>query len=137
MITLEEFAYGEGATITPDGSQFGIGAWLSQKGRVRGLVSRTLTAAERNYDTLDREMLAVVYALEQWYSLIETCPGIKVMTDYKNLTGILKETPLNRRRNRWILFTGRFKIVWEHLPGHKNILADGLFRRHDYKKGGG
>lgn len=130
---LEEFEWGTGATITPDASQYGVGAWLSQKERIRGLVSRTLTAAERNYDTLDREMLAVIYAIEQWYPLLEGCPGIRVVSDHKNLTGILKPTPQNRRRNRWIATVGQFKIKWEHIPGHRNILADRLSRRIDYK----
>ena len=48
----------QAATITTDASLFGISAWLSQNKQVTGIVSRALTPAEKNYDTMDRELLA-------------------------------------------------------------------------------
>ena len=54
-----------------DASQYALGAILSQKdeqGKLRpvGYYSKTLIPAERNYDVYDRELLALVRALQHW-----------------------------------------------------------------------
>lgn len=35
------------------------------------MISRRMTLAERNYTIKERELLAIVYALEKWYPLLE------------------------------------------------------------------
>jgi hypothetical protein len=54
-----------------DASLTTIGAVLMQKNSNGDLhpctyLSKTLSSAERNYDIYDRELLAVIYALEEW-----------------------------------------------------------------------
>lgn len=44
----------------------GLGAVLEQDGHVIAYASRTLTAPERQYSIIQRECLAVVYALKQF-----------------------------------------------------------------------
>ncbi|RAH46294.1 uncharacterized protein BO95DRAFT_481692 [Aspergillus brunneoviolaceus CBS 621.78] len=51
---------------------------------------------------MDRELLAIVYAIEKWITLLEVAPHIRVRTDHKNLETELKPTIINRRRNRRI-----------------------------------
>ena len=58
-------------TMEVDVSQYALGAILSQKdeqGKLRpvGYYSKTLIPAERNYDVYDRELLALVRALQHW-----------------------------------------------------------------------
>ncbi|CAK44870.1 uncharacterized protein An05g02090 [Aspergillus niger] len=125
-------------TLRTDASSFAIGAQLMQGGLTCAIISRRLTPPERNYTVTERELLAVIYALEKWFPLLEGSPGIRVQTDHKNLAYELKESMTNRRMNRWILFAGRFRLTWSYLPGEQNS-ADGFSRRPDYKKikGGG
>jgi hypothetical protein len=54
-----------------DASQYALGAILSQKdeqGKLCpvGYYSKTLIPAERNYNVYDRELLALVRALQHW-----------------------------------------------------------------------
>ena len=52
--------------LQTDGSTRGIGAVLEQDGHVIAYASRVLSSAERNYSVIQRECLAVVYALKQF-----------------------------------------------------------------------
>jgi len=121
--------------IWTDASQFGIAAIMTQANKPVYMISRTLTMAERNYDTRQRELLAVVYATDKWFHILE---GIRftVHTDHKNLAADLRESPANRRLNRWILQLGQLQITWKWVPGKVNI-ADLPSRRVDYKRGEG
>jgi len=74
-----------------DASAFAIGAILTQrdvqsKPQAVGYFSKAFTAAERNYNIHDRELLAVLWGLEHWRHLLMGSPHeIKVFTDHKNL----------------------------------------------------
>jgi len=77
--------------LETDSSDFAIRACLSQldkQGKLRlvAYYSRKLSLAELNYDIHDKELLAIVVAMEQWrvYLKGSTYP-IQVWTDYKNL----------------------------------------------------
>ncbi len=57
--------------LSTDASQFGIGAVLSQKDEHERehpihYASRSLNTAERNYSTIERELLAIVYAVDKF-----------------------------------------------------------------------
>ncbi len=79
-----------------DASQFTLGAILWQqdpankkKLQAVGYFSSTLNPAERNYKIHDRELLAVIHALQHWSHLLRGTPLdllIIIWTDHKNLT---------------------------------------------------
>src|SRR5207244_1716941 len=76
--------------IDTDASDFAIGATLSQNhdGILRpvAFLSRQLTSAEANYDTHDKELLAIVYATEMWRHFLLHLPDpFLVRTDHCNL----------------------------------------------------
>ncbi|EGN91147.1 hypothetical protein SERLA73DRAFT_157591, partial [Serpula lacrymans var. lacrymans S7.3] len=56
--------------LETDASDFAVGAVLSQKQndkfRPIAFLSKALTPAERNYEIYDKEMLAVMTALDEW-----------------------------------------------------------------------
>ena len=52
--------------LQTDASAVGLGAVLEQDGHVIAYASRSLTASERHYSVIQRECLAVVYALKQF-----------------------------------------------------------------------
>lgn len=78
--------------LETDASDKAIGAVLSQeqedgKWHPVGFMSKTLALAERNYHTHDRELLAIIRALEDWWHLLRgTKHTVVVLTDHNNLS---------------------------------------------------
>jgi len=130
LVSTHEHMRDQPAEITTDASLFGIGCILHQGRNVTAIISRSLTKEERNYDAAERELLAVVYALDKWIWLVEDSPRITVHTDNMINTGLLTPSSSNRRRNRWIERLSRHVITWHHIPG-KNNSADYPSRRDD------
>ncbi len=113
----------------------GVGALLSQRHgspakNPCAFFSRKLTAAERNYDVGNCELLAMKLALEEWLHWLEgaTHPFL-VLTDHKNLEYLGSAKRLNPRQARWSLFFTRFRFTVTYRPGTKNIKADTLSRQ--------
>ena len=77
---------------TDDSSNFATGAILSQtssndnKVHPVSFFSRSLTFAERYYPIYDKELLAIVVALEQWRHLLKgTSTPFTIFSDHRNL----------------------------------------------------
>ncbi len=123
-------------TVEVNASNTGVGAVLSQRqGEPAKLYpcaffSRKLSAAERNYDVGNRELLAMKLALEEWRHWLEgtTHPFI-VLTDHKKLEYLRSAKRLNPRQARWALFFTRFHFTVTHRPGTKNTKVDALSRQ--------
>ncbi|KAL0180441.1 hypothetical protein M9458_025883, partial [Cirrhinus mrigala] len=124
--------------VEVDASDCGIGAVLSQRhGNPSKLhpcafFSRKLTAAERNYDVGNKELLSMKAALEEWRHWLEgAIHPFQIITDHKNLEYIKGAQQMNPRQARWSLFFTRFNFTVTYRPGTENHKADGLSRRHD------
>ena len=98
--------------------------------------SKSLSEVERNYDIHDKELLAIIRALEEWRYLLEGAPHcIEILTDHRNLTYFTMAQKLNRRQARWSLFLSRFDFTITHRPGKSSGKPDALSRQNDYDKG--
>lgn len=117
--------------VEVDASNTGIGAVQRSPPDNRlhpsAFFSRRLTLAERNYDVGNRELLAVVLALQEWRHWLEgsTHPFV-VWADHKNLSCLLSARRLNSRQDHWALFLGRFQFTLTYCPGSRNIKPDDL-----------
>ena len=50
-------------------------------------ISKTFSESERNYEIYDRELLAIIRALEEWRHYIQGSPHTTlILSDHKNLT---------------------------------------------------
>ena len=93
--------------------------------------SHTFTIAQRNYNIYDRELLAVILALEEWQQYLQgTQHPITIITDHKNLSYIKDPRKLSQQQAQWSLFLQDFDIIWQVMPGTKMALANTL-SRHD------
>lgn len=120
--------------LETDASDFAISGVLSQvhsDGTYPvGYFSRKLKAAELNYDTHDKELLAIIESLKGWrHFTMETPEPIQIMTDHNNLKYFMSTKELNCRQVRWAQFLADFNFVLSHRPGKDNVLADALSRR--------
>uniref|UniRef100_A0A671X748 Gypsy retrotransposon integrase-like protein 1 n=1 Tax=Sparus aurata TaxID=8175 RepID=A0A671X748_SPAAU len=122
--------------VEVDASDSGVGAVLSQRSPADqklhpcAFFSRRLTPAERNYDVGNRELLAVVLALQEWRHWLEgAVHPFVVWSDHKNLSYLRSARRLNSRQARWALFLGRFNFTLTYRPGPKNLKPDALSRQ--------
>jgi len=124
--------------IEADASKWASGAVLSQADsngdwHPVAYLSKTFNQAERNYQVYDRELLAIVRALQEWRRYIQGAPHkTLVLSDHRNLTYFRKPQKLNRRQARWAIELAEYDIDLKHLPGNKMIPADALSRRSDH-----
>jgi len=91
---------------------------------------------ERNYKIHDKEMLAIIRALEEWRHFLEgaTHP-VEIWTDYKNLEYFMTAKKLNRCQARWSLYLAKFDFLLHHRPRHAMGKPDALSRRADHGNG--
>ena len=91
---------------------------------------------ERNYQIYDRELLAIIRALEAWRHFLQGSPhSVEVISDHKNLTYFRSAQKLNRRQARWHLFLTEFNITIKHQAGKTLTQADALSRRPGHDEG--
>jgi len=123
--------------IEVDASKYATGAILTQTDsngdrHPCAFISKTMSPAQRNYDTGDRELLAIVRALEEWRHYIQGSPHTTtIYSDHANLGYFKLPQTLSPRQARWALYVSEFDLKLVHIPGSKNVLADALSRRPD------
>ena len=92
--------------------------------------SKTMNPAEYNYEIHDKEMLAIVRALEQWRAELEGLPSqIQILSDHKALEYFMTKRQLTARQARWAEILSRFNLQITYRPGKQNQGADALTRR--------
>jgi len=128
--------------IKADSSDFATGAVLSQqspednKWHPVAFLSKSLSLVEQNYGIHDKEMLAIVRALEEWRHFVEGAEHrCEIWTDHKNLQYFMTAKKLNRRQARWSLLLAQFDFIMHHCPGKSMGKMDALSCRSDHGTG--
>jgi len=127
--------------IEADSSDFTSGAVLSQqlpeeeKWYLVAFYSKSLSPVEWNYEIHNKEILAIIRALEEWRHFLEGARHpVEIWTDHKNLEYFMTAKKLNRRQACWFLYLARFNFKLTHRPGRSIGKPDMLSRRPDHGK---
>ena len=130
IMTLPVVAYFDKTkkhTIQCDASKKGLGAVLLQESKPVMYVSRALTETEQRYSNIQRELLAIVFALERLnhYTFGRT---ITVQSNHQPLQSMWKKSIVSTspRLQRLLLRLAYYDINIEFLHGKENVVADTL-----------
>ena len=124
--------------VETDASDFTLGGILLQhhEGRLHPIAfhSHKFTEAEINYNTADKELLAIVDCFKRWWRYLEGAKHpVQVISDHQNLELFQATQVLNRRQARWAqqLASYDFKIYFR--TGQQNRKADYLLHCPEYR----
>ena len=88
---------------------------------------KTPIEAKKNYTTIEKELMAVVFALEKFRSYLLGSKVI-IFSDHSALRYLLAKKEAKPRLIKWILLLQEFDIKIRDKMGSKNIIADHLSR---------
>jgi len=121
--------------VACDASAVGIGAtlfhWYSDGSEQPiAIISKTLTASQRNYSQIQKEALAIIYALKKFFQYLYGRKFILV-TDHQPLVAMFgpnKPALAANRLSQWALFLRQFNYTIEYRKTSEYSNADVLSR---------
>jgi len=118
--------------LRTDASNHGLGAVLLQETDTQlhpvCYISRKLNQAERNYATVEKECLAIVWAVKKFAKYLYGRPFI-VESDHQPLQYLQQSKSTNGRLMRWSLVLQPYRFIIRVIPGKDNVGADFMSRR--------
>ena len=124
--------------VETDASNGVVGAVISQQDPKTQLwhpiayFSKTMQAAELNYDIHDKEMLAIILALQEWRAWLEGLQveePFQVYSDHRALEYFMTTKRLSARQARWAELLSRYNFKLAYRAGKSNSRADALSRK--------
>jgi len=121
--------------LMTDASGYALGAVLGQKDdlnnktkdHVIAYASRALKTHEKNYSTIEKEALAIVFAIKHFRHYVFG-QKIKLYTDHKPLIWLMTHKDTSGRLIRWALQLQEYDIEFNYREGKANANADSLSR---------
>jgi hypothetical protein len=114
-----------------DASDYAVGAVLGQtkdrKHHAIAYANKTLTGAQLNYTRTEKELLAIVFAIDKFRSYLVRAKVI-VYTDHAALKYLLTKKDTKPRLIRWILLLQEFDLEIKDKKEVENSVADHLSR---------
>lgn len=131
---LAHFDPTQGVQIQCDASKDALGCCLLQNNRPVSYASRSMSAAERNYAQIEKELLAVVFAFSKFHNYVYGNDKITVMSDHSPLVSIVKKNlgdVKNNRLKRLLIKLLPYSFQLNYLPGKFMYIADLLSRNFE------
>lgn len=123
--------FAEQFILHTDASNDAIGAVLSQgmipHDKPIHFFSKVLNPAQTRYSTIEKELLAIILAVEN-FNYYLTGREFLIVTDHRPLMFLFNAKNINSRLHRWkyTLMGYQFKIIYRR--GSENVVADALSR---------
>jgi hypothetical protein len=87
--------------------------------------SEKLGGAQLNYSVYDKELYALVRALETWQHYLWPKEFV-IHSDYEALKYLKGQAKLNRRHAKWVEFIETFPYIVKYKKGKDNVVDDAL-----------
>ena len=117
--------------LRTDASDTGLGAILIQDqgfgDQTIGCASRKLNDAEKNYSTIEKELLAVVWGIQKFSPYLYGREFV-LQSDHLPLQHLDQMKNANSRLMRWAMQLQPYAFVFKSIPGKENVGADFLSR---------
>ena len=120
--------------LAVDASDNAAGAVLMQKDdhdidHPVAYFSKKFNQHQRNYSTIEKELLALVLAIDHFEVYVNSAGlPLTVFTDHNPLTFLNRMKNKNRRILNWSLKLQEYDLDIQHIKGKDNVIADSLSR---------
>ena len=116
-------------TMDADEDEATIGAVLTQHGHPIAFESKKLNPHQRNYPVHDKEICAIMHALDRWRSFL-LGQHFKIYTDHHSLVYLKTQPNLNQRQLRCMerAVDYDYEILYKSVK--ENVVADAFSRIH-------
>ncbi|QRW23572.1 Retrotransposable element Tf2 protein [Rhizoctonia solani] len=124
--------------LETDASGTALGSILSQQQEdgclhPLGFLLESFKGAKQNYDTHNKELLAIIRSFEYWRIFLEgTLHPITVFTNHRNLEYWKESRTFNHRHARWHLLLAGYNFQIVYRPGKQSGKPDTLSRRTNH-----
>jgi hypothetical protein len=129
--------------VETDASDYVIAAILSiitpdEEVHPIAFYSRSLSTSKLNYDTHDKELLAIFAAFTTWQHYLEgPAAPVDIVTNHKNLEYFSSTCMLTHRQAQWSKYLSQFNFIIRFCPSKISAKPNALTRRWDvYPKEG-
>ena len=128
---LRYFDEAKQTVLQCDASKLGLGVCLLHEGHLVAYASRALTAAEKNYPQIEKELLSIVFGMEKFETYVYG-RNVKVETDHKPLEIICQKSlaTASKRLQRMLLALQKYDFDFVYIPGKQMHMADALSRSY-------
>lgn len=90
--------------------------------------SKKFKVYQRHYSVIEKEALALIWALQHFDVYVWSSSTLVVYTDHNPLTFLRSLQNPNQRLMRWALFLQPYHLDIRHIKGKENVVADALSR---------
>lgn len=90
--------------------------------------SKKFNRYQSNYSVIEKEALALIWALQHFEVYVGGVAPLVVYTDHNPLTFLKSLKTPNQRLVRWALFLQAYNLDIRHVKGVSNVQADALSR---------